>query len=250
MDISTLAGKIQLCYSTTELRRIEENVKVSTKEVAEMTGKRHGDVIQDTRNMLEKLSKLDDGFSGHLFEERLDSRGYTSEFLLDEYLAITLTSGYDVVIRYNIVKQWRKLRELVYQQQLLIEKQSEEKAEAISEKLKIAEEAENLAERRVAAAKDLMAVFKPGQLVKKVKDDPYWKQLCIETLEAFLKDPKLSTHYANEHDNAVKECVNVQDKLNDVLRYVKTFMTVKPNGIASRFPDCTEVLSYRRNLLR
>lgn len=95
-----------------------------------------------------------------------------------------------------------------------------------------------------------MIVFKPGQLAKKVKDDPYWKQLCIETLETFLKDPKLSTHYANEHDNAVKECVNVQDKLNDVLRYVKAFMTVKPNGIASRFPDCTEVLSYRRNLLR
>ena len=247
MGISTLAGKIQLCYSTTELAQVETGLTMTSREIAALTGKEHFHVKRDIQQMLNDLQLDESSFGCTYFDGQ--NRKQT-EYLLNEELTLTLVSGYSVQLRNLIVKQWIEFRSLIRTQQLLIEKQAQEKAAAISEKLKIAEEAENLAERRVAAAKDLMVVFKPGQLTKKVKDDPYWKQLCIETLEAFLKDPKLSTHYANEHDNAVKECVNVQDKLNDVLRYVKTFMTVKPNGIASRFPDCTEVLAYRRNLLR
>lgn len=247
MDISTLAGKIQLCYSTTELNRVETDLTMTSREIAALTGKEHFHVKRDIQQMLNDLQLDESSFGCTYFDGQ--NRKQT-EYLLNEELTLTLVSGYSVQLRNLIVKQWIEFRSLIRTQQLLIEKQAQEKAAAISERLKIAEEVENLAERRVAAAKDLMIVFKPGQLVKKVKDDPYWKQLCIETLEAFLKDPKLSTHYANEHDNAVKECVNVQDKLNDVLRYIKTFMTVKPNGIASRFPDCTEVLAYRRNLLR
>lgn len=247
MDISTLAGKIQLCYSTTELAQVETDLTMTSREIAALTGKEHFHVKRDIQQMLNDLQLDESSFGCTYFDGQ--NRKQT-EYLLNEELTLTLVSGYSVQLRNLIVKQWIEFRSLIRTQQLLIEKQAEEKAAAISEKLKIAEEAENLAERRVAAAKDLMVVFKPGQLTKKVKDDPYWKQLCVQTLETFLNDPKLSTHYANEHDNAVKECVNVQDKLNDVLRYVKTFMTVKPNGIASRFPDCTEVLSYRRNLLR
>ena len=250
MDISTLACKIQLCYSTTELVSLETGLTMSTLEISELTGSRHDSVRASLQTLVNSGVVVVPTRQDRQFTDKLGRPRSEEAYVLDERSSLILVARISPEFTAKLVDQWLGMRSLIRTQQLLIEKQAEEKAAAISEKLKIAEEAENLAERRVAAAKDLMAVFKPGQLVKKVKDDPYWKQLCIETLEAFLSDPKLSTHYANEHDNAVKECVNVQDKLNDVLRYVKTFMTVKPNGIASRFPDCTEVLSYRRNLLR
>lgn len=250
MDISTLAGKIQLCYSTTELAQVETDLTMTSREIADLTGVRHDNAKRTLQTLVENGIIVQPQAEDEQFQDSLGRSRTERSYRLDERAALILTARLSPEFTAKIVDQWIEFRSLIRTQQLLIEKQAEEKAALISEKLKIAQEAENLAERRVAAAKDLMAVFKPGQLVKKVKDDPYWKQLCIETLETFLKDPKLSTHYANEHDNAVKECVNVQDKLSDVLRYVKTFMTVKPNGIASRFPDCTEVLSYRRNLLR
>lgn len=250
MDISTLAGKIQLCYSTTELTQVETGLTMTSREIADLTGVRHDNVKRTLQALVESGIIVQPQAEDEQFQDSLGRSRTEKLYRLDERASLILTARLSPEFTAKIVDQWIEFRSLIRTQQLIIEKQAEEKAAAISEKLKIAEEAENLAQRRVAAAKDLMAVFKPGQLVKKVKDDPYWKQLCIETLETFLKDPKLSTHYANEHDNAVKECVNVQDKLSDVLRYVKTFMTVKPNGIASKFPDCTEVLSYRRNLLR
>lgn len=250
MNISTLAGKIQLCYSTTELAQVETDLTMTSREIADLTGVRHDNAKRTLQTLVENGIIVQPQAEDEQFQDSLGRSRTERSYRLDERAALILTARLSPEFTAKIVDQWIEFRSLIRTQQLLIEKQAEEKAALISEKLKIAQEAENLAERRVAAAKDLMAVFKPGQLVKKVKDDPYWKQLCIETLETFLKDPKLSTHYANEHDNAVKECVNVQDKLSDVLRYVKTFMTVKPNGIASRFPDCTEVLSYRRNLLR
>lgn len=250
MDISTLAGKIQLCYSTTELAQVETDLTMTSREIAALTGVRHDNAKRTLQTLVENGIIVQPQAEDEQFQDSLGRSRTERSYRLDERAALILTARLSPEFTAKIVDQWIEFRSLIRTQQLLIEKQAEERAAAISEKLKIAEKAENLAERRVAAAKDLMVVFKPGQLTKKVKDDPYWKQLCVQTLETFLNDPKLSTHYANEHDNAVKECVNVQDKLNDVLRYVKTFMTVKPNGIASRFPDCTEVLSYRRNLLR
>ena len=36
MDISTLAGKIQLCYSTTELAQVETDLTMTSREIADL----------------------------------------------------------------------------------------------------------------------------------------------------------------------------------------------------------------------
>lgn len=79
---------------------------MTSLEIAETTGKRHGDVIRDIRNILEALG--DDADLRHLGEER-DSRGYTSLFRLDQDLTLTLASGYSAKLRYALVKRWREL---------------------------------------------------------------------------------------------------------------------------------------------
>ena len=246
MDISTLASKIQLCYSTSELAQVETSLTMTSREIAELTGKEHFHVKRDVQQMLNDLQIDESSFGCTYFDGQ--NRKQT-EYLLNEELTLTLVSGYSVQLRNLIVKQWIEFRSLIRTQQLLIEKQAEEKAALISEKLRIAREAEDRADRKFRASRDLLEVVKPSHLPKLVKADPYWKDRCIRTLDAFLKDPKLSTYYAGEHDNAVKECVNVQDRLKAVLQFANAHLRLKPESSGHNLPDCTEALSYRRNLL-
>lgn len=82
---------------------------MSSREIAELTGKRHGDVIRDVRVMLEALGDVAD--LRHVREEK-DERGYTACFNLPKDLTITLVSGYNVTMRHRIVVRWMELEEL------------------------------------------------------------------------------------------------------------------------------------------
>lgn len=80
---------------------------MSSKEIAELTRKRHADVIRDIRQMLDKL---DDAILRHEeYQELKDDRGYTSEFLLNKNLTLTLMTGYDVNTRHKINVRWQEL---------------------------------------------------------------------------------------------------------------------------------------------
>ena len=79
---------------------------MSSREIAELTGKEHRNVIRDIREMLDQLG--DDSELSHVREER-DARGYTALFLLPKDLTITLVSGYSVVMRHRIVTRWSEL---------------------------------------------------------------------------------------------------------------------------------------------
>ena len=87
---------------------------MSSKEIAELTGKRHDHVLRDIRNMVQELDspKLGD----EQYQEVKDNRGYTAEILLDKELSITLVSGYSVVMRNKIVRRWLELESKVNQQ--------------------------------------------------------------------------------------------------------------------------------------
>lgn len=85
---------------------------MSSREIAELTGKRHGDVIRDIRNMLDQLG--DDANLRHVVETK-DVRGYIDRFCLPKDLTITLVSGYNVQMRYAITKRWLELEAQVAQ---------------------------------------------------------------------------------------------------------------------------------------
>lgn len=81
---------------------------MSSREIAELTGRRHGDVIRDIRVMLTDLE--DDAELRHVHENR-DVRGYTAEFLLPKNLTMTLVSGYSTKLRKAIIDRWQELEE-------------------------------------------------------------------------------------------------------------------------------------------
>lgn len=79
---------------------------MSSREIAELTGKEHKNVIRDIRVMLAELG--DGSHLSHVHEAR-DGRGYTADIRLPKDLTITLVSGYSVPMRHRIVTRWLEL---------------------------------------------------------------------------------------------------------------------------------------------
>jgi phage regulator Rha-like protein len=77
---------------------------MSSLEIAELTGKRHADVMRDIRVMLEALGL---GLTARSFASSYtDPTGRTLPcFHLPKNLTITLVSGYSVVLRSRIVRE-------------------------------------------------------------------------------------------------------------------------------------------------
>lgn len=96
------------------LNLVHSNVQtMSSREIAELCGKKHKNVIRDIREM---LHNLDGSILNHeQYQELKDERGYTAEFLLNKTLTMTLVTGYDVNIRYRINRRWQELENQVAQ---------------------------------------------------------------------------------------------------------------------------------------
>ncbi|ENG6208436.1 hypothetical protein AM433_004550 [Pseudomonas aeruginosa] len=80
---------------------------MSSREIADLTGKKHKNVLRDIREMLEALRR--DGSDLSHVREDLDSRGYTENFHLDRDLTETLISGYSVPLRYRVIRRLHEL---------------------------------------------------------------------------------------------------------------------------------------------
>ncbi|WP_198669525.1 phage regulatory protein/antirepressor Ant [Blastomonas sp. UPD001] len=79
---------------------------MSSREIAELTGKEHKNVIRDIRVMLDALADGSD--LSHVIETK-DARGYTSGFQLPKRECLILVSGYDVHLRAKIIDRWQEL---------------------------------------------------------------------------------------------------------------------------------------------
>lgn len=81
-----------------------QTLTMSSREIAEITGKRHDNVLRDTRTMLEELGGGVLSFEA-IYINPQNGQIYT-EFLLPKDLTITLVSGYSTVMRHRIVTRW------------------------------------------------------------------------------------------------------------------------------------------------
>ncbi len=88
-------------------------ITMSSREIAELTGKQHKHVIRDIREMLDALEK-DGPVLGHVREDK-DSRGYTENFHLDRELTETLVTGYSIPLRHKVIRRLHELEEQVAQ---------------------------------------------------------------------------------------------------------------------------------------
>ncbi|PEH74282.1 Rha family transcriptional regulator [Edwardsiella tarda] len=80
---------------------------MSSRQIAELTGKRHSNVKRDIRTMLEQLEIDTLSFEHTYFDE---SNRPQVEYHLDETLTITLVSGYSTALRYKVVEEWKAMK--------------------------------------------------------------------------------------------------------------------------------------------
>jgi anti-repressor protein len=88
---------------------IQSNTKtMSSREIARVTGKRHSDVLRDIRKMLQDLDLSERNFASSYFDDNNQERPAID---LNHDLSITLVSGYNVKMRFNIIERWKELEQ-------------------------------------------------------------------------------------------------------------------------------------------
>lgn len=85
-------------------------VTMSTRELSELTGKQHKNVLRDVNVMLESLEKAGSDLSQAV--RYTDERGRTSEVLLDRVLTETLLTGYSIPLRHRVVTRLQELEKV------------------------------------------------------------------------------------------------------------------------------------------
>lgn len=85
-------------------------VTMSSREIAELTGKQHKNVLRDVNVMLESLEKAGSDLSQAV--RFMDERGRTSEVRLDRVLTETLLTGYSIPLRHRVVTRLQELEKV------------------------------------------------------------------------------------------------------------------------------------------
>ena len=86
------------------------NKTMSSREIATVTGKRHSDVLRDTRKMLKELDINERNFASVYLAANNEEK---PQFDLNQDLSITLVAGYSVKMRFAIVERWNELEQKV-----------------------------------------------------------------------------------------------------------------------------------------
>lgn len=81
-------------------------VTMTSREIAELTGKQHQHVKRDVEKMLLELSEDASNF-GHIYFDSMNREQI--EYRLDRELTETLLTGYSAVLRRKVIARWREL---------------------------------------------------------------------------------------------------------------------------------------------
>lgn len=102
--------------NNTDLKIINGQPMMSSREIAAVTGKEHKHVVRDIKSMLEQLGiycpEMDDNdFKGFLIiNKEYRGRNVIDEIWLNEDLSMTLITGYDANRRLALIKQWQAMK--------------------------------------------------------------------------------------------------------------------------------------------
>lgn len=92
-----------------ELMKTGAAMVMSSREIAELTGKRHDHVVVDISKMLFELYG-DEGVPRFLDTYTHPQNGQSCpEFLLPKRETLTLVSGYSITLRTRIIDRWKEL---------------------------------------------------------------------------------------------------------------------------------------------
>lgn len=90
------------------LIKVGEKEYMTSKEIAEVTGKEHKIVMRDIRNLIDQLGEN----NGYIFVlvEYIDLKGEKRPmYKLDKKSCLLLSSGYSVILRSKIIDRWEEL---------------------------------------------------------------------------------------------------------------------------------------------
>jgi phage regulator Rha-like protein len=88
---------------------MNNTVTMTTVEIAELTGKRHDNVLRDARAIVDHVNALKSEGVESTYKDR---KGEPRPMLiLDKHLTFTLITGYDTGLRYNVVGRWIELEQ-------------------------------------------------------------------------------------------------------------------------------------------
>lgn len=93
---------------------ITNNLTMSSREIADLTGKEHAHVMRDIRTMLEQLNEvdpeLDSMYKTVTYKQVVGFGERQNEmYHLNKELTYTLIAGYNVKLRHAIIKRWQEL---------------------------------------------------------------------------------------------------------------------------------------------
>lgn len=89
-----------------EITTIKNQRKMSSREIAKITGKRHTDVCRDIRKMLEQL-KLGESIFASSYTTAQNKQ--VIEYLLPFHELHVLLTGYSIPLRSKVLKRWEEL---------------------------------------------------------------------------------------------------------------------------------------------
>lgn len=93
------------------------NLTMSSREIADLTGKRHDNVMADIKKMLTDLNLTSPDFLGHLPD------GYQRPqpvYFLPKRETLILISGYNIELRARIIDRWQELEAAVTKHQIVM----------------------------------------------------------------------------------------------------------------------------------
>lgn len=132
---------------------------MSSRDIAELTGKRHADVMRDIRTMMDALKQNADLRSVCISSTYVGENEQTyPQYELDKDTSLTLLLGYDPVARMKVVKRWQELEAQqapklpqTMSQALRLAAEQAEQIEAQQEQLALAAPKVEYVDRYVAA---------------------------------------------------------------------------------------------------
>lgn len=98
---------LQTCQSL-QITSIHETDKMSSLQIASITGKRHADVMRDIRNLVQQLEN--DNERNFALVTYQDGKGEQRPmYVLTKKGCLCLASGYDANLRMKIINRWEEL---------------------------------------------------------------------------------------------------------------------------------------------
>lgn len=97
--------------------KIDNAIKtMSSREISELTKKRHPDVKRDCEVMFKELGKDASKFA-HIYYDSMNRP--QTEYELDKELTMTLVTGYNIVLRNGVINRWDELEQQIAQPRIL-----------------------------------------------------------------------------------------------------------------------------------